>query len=81
MVIYAIGQAPDLSFLNESVGTMRGAVQTDPYTMETSLPGVFAGGDAVSGTGSLIEAITAGKTAAWSIARYLSGKGDGDETV
>jgi len=50
-------------------------VQADPYTMETSLPGLFAAGDAVSGTASLVEAITGGKTAAKSIARYISGKG------
>ena len=71
MVITAIGQAPDLSFLNGDVGVFRGAVQVDPYTMETDLPGVFAGGDASSGTASLIEAITDGKKAAGSIRRYL----------
>jgi len=71
MVITAIGQAPDLSFLGGGVGVLRGAVQVDPYTMETDLPGVYAGGDAASGTASLIEAITDGKRAADSIARYL----------
>jgi len=70
-VIYAIGQGPDLSFLSRSVATARGSIQTDPYTMETSLPGVFAAGDAVSGTASLIEAITGGKAAARSIKEYL----------
>jgi NADPH-dependent glutamate synthase beta subunit-like oxidoreductase len=72
-VITAIGQAPDLSFLSEGVGTFRGAVQVDPYTMETNLANVFAGGDAVMGTASLIEAIAAGKTAAASIMRYIEG--------
>ena len=71
MVITAIGQSPDLRFLSEGIGTYRGTVQVDPYTMETNLPGVFAGGDAVAGTASLIEAITAGKTAAQSIMRYI----------
>jgi len=72
VVITAIGQSPDLGFLGEGIGTLRGAVEVDPYTMETSLPGVFAGGDAIAGT-SLIEAIVTGKTAAESILRRLDG--------
>ena len=72
MVITAIGQAPDLRFLNEGVGKVRGAVLADPYTYETNLPNVFAGGDAAAGT-SLIEAILTGKTAAGSMLRYLGG--------
>ena len=73
-VISAIGQGPDLSFLSQDVKirTMRGAIQADPYTMETNIPNVFAAGDAVSGTASLIEAITGGKTAALSVLRYLA---------
>ena len=43
-------------------------------TLQTSLPGVFAGGDAVSGPKSVIEAVAAGKRAAESIERYLNGK-------
>ena len=70
-VVCAIGQAPDLSFLGEGVDTASGVIQADPYTMETNLPGVFAGGDAVSGTASLIEAVSAGKTAAQSIMLYM----------
>jgi heterodisulfide reductase subunit A len=50
---------------------MRGSIVADPYTMETNVPNLFAGGDAVSGTASLIEAITGGKTAAKSMLRYL----------
>ncbi len=65
MVIAAIGQSADLSFL-------KGAITVDPLTLETSLPGVFAGGDAVSGPASVIEAMAAGRTAAASIGRYLS---------
>ena len=71
MVITAIGQAPALGFLQQLVDTERGAVTVDPMTMAASLPGVFAGGDNVSGTASLIEAIVAGRTAAGSITRYL----------
>ena len=66
-VITAIGQAPDLGFLSKSVETERGTVVVDPYTQRTNLSGVFAGGDAALGAGSLIEAILAGRTAAKSI--------------
>jgi len=74
VVIPAIGQAPAVDFLRQMVDIARGAVTVDPLTMETSLPGVFAGGDTVSGTASLIEAILAGRTAAASIAGYLDRK-------
>jgi len=70
-VITAIGQVPDLDFIGRDIGIFKGAIQADPYTMETSLPGVFAGGDAASGTASLIEAVTDGLAAAGSILRYL----------
>ena len=73
-VVYAIGQGPDLHYLSKTVATARGSVQADPYTMETNLPGLFAAGDAVSGTASLIEAIIGGRAAADSIIRYLSGE-------
>jgi len=73
-VILAIGQAPDLSFLREKTDVLGGrAIAVDPMTMETSLPGVFAGGDAVSGPATVIEAVAAGKIAAASIDRYLRG--------
>ncbi|HID87716.1 MAG TPA: 4Fe-4S dicluster domain-containing protein, partial [Anaerolineae bacterium] len=40
----------------------------------TDVPGVFAGGDAVTGPATVIEAIAAGKRAAESIGRYLRGE-------
>jgi len=72
-VITAVGQSPGLGFLGSAVTTNRGVVTVDPLTMETNLPGVFAGGDTVFGTASLIEAIVAGRTAAGSIIRYIEG--------
>jgi len=72
MVIAAIGQSSDLSFLEREIEVLKGAVAVDPLTMQTNLPGVFAGGDAVSGPASVIEAMVAGRTAAVSIGRYLS---------
>ena len=73
-VILAIGQTPDLSFIEDEIEVDRGVIKVNPITMETSLPGVFAGGDVVSGSASVVEAIEAGKIAATSIDRYLTGK-------
>jgi thioredoxin reductase len=71
ILIPAIGQAPDLSFISKNVTTVRNSIQADPYTMETSLPGVFVAGDIVSESASLLEAISGGKIAAQSIIRFL----------
>ncbi len=67
-----VGQGPDLAYLGKSVEISRGVVAIDPYTFETSRPTVFAGGDAATGTASLVEALLAGKTAARSIADCLA---------
>ncbi|MDH5481945.1 MAG: FAD-dependent oxidoreductase [Candidatus Bathyarchaeota archaeon] len=71
-VILAIGEKPDISFLPKEVEvTRRNTIIADSVTLETKMPGVFAGGDAVTGPASVIEAIAAGKKAAISINRYL----------
>jgi len=73
-VILAIGETPDTSFLPKEVEvTKRNRIIVDTVTFETRMPGVFAGGDAVTGPASVIEAIAAGKKAAVSIDRYLRG--------
>jgi NADPH-dependent glutamate synthase beta subunit-like oxidoreductase len=77
MVILAIGQVPDLSFVPEGIKlTERNTIQVDPISMETSLTGVFAGGDVASGalSASVVEAIAAGKKASISIDRYIKGE-------
>ncbi|MEW6033681.1 MAG: FAD-dependent oxidoreductase [Chloroflexota bacterium] len=73
MVIPAIGQAADLGFLSGDgeVKASAGRLEADPDTLATSLEGVFAGGDVVTGPRTAIEAIAAGKRAAVSIDRYL----------
>jgi heterodisulfide reductase subunit A len=72
MVILAIGETPDLGFLPKQVELNDdGTVWVNPITMETTLQGVFAGGDAASGPASVIEAIRDGKRAAESIEDYL----------
>ena len=76
MVILAIGEIPDLEFLPKEIELSEdGTVWVNPITMETSLQGVFAGGDAVTGPASVIEAIRAGKHAAESIENYLKSLG------
>ena len=76
MVIPAIGQMPDLGFAGQSElqVTRWGTLSADPDTLATEVPGVFAGGDAVSGPATAIKAIAAGKQAAASIHRYLQGE-------
>jgi NADPH-dependent glutamate synthase beta subunit-like oxidoreductase len=49
-----------------------GTVHVDPKTGETSMKGVFAGGDVVTGPGWAIDAIAAGKKGAEAIGRYLA---------
>ena len=77
-VIFAIGQAPNLGVLAGADGlktTKRGMIAVDADTLETGILGVFAGGDAIAMTGSVIGAIACGKKAAMSIDRYLGGTG------
>jgi heterodisulfide reductase subunit A-like polyferredoxin len=76
-VIFSIGQAAGLSFIPEDsqVGTTSwGTIVADPETLACERPGVFAGGDAISGTAFVIEAVAHGHRAAASIHRYLSGE-------
>ncbi|MEW6685703.1 MAG: NAD(P)-binding protein [Candidatus Edwardsbacteria bacterium] len=74
-VITAVSQAPDLSLLlkdTEIETTKWPTVVVNPETLATSVPGVFAGGDAVSGSATVIEAVAEGQIAANSIDAYLS---------
>jgi len=76
MVIEAVGQRPTTSFIKgNGVKIGRGGIVTvDRRTLATGRKGVFAGGDAVAGPQTAIEAIAAGQRAASSIKRYLQGK-------
>ena len=74
-IILAIGCTSDLSFLPKDVAiTGRNTIAVDPVTLETSSPGIFAGGDVVSGPASVVNALVAGKRAACSIDRRLRGE-------
>jgi len=76
MIIEAIGQRPDTSFIKgDGIQTGRGGIiEADRRTLATARKGVFAGGDAAAGPQTVIEAIAAGQKAASSIRRYLQGK-------
>jgi NADPH-dependent glutamate synthase beta subunit-like oxidoreductase/ferredoxin len=73
-VIYAIGQAPDLSWITEEDGievTARGLVRVDRESLATSAAGVYGGGDVAFGPRLIIEAVADGQRAARSIGKYL----------
>lgn len=73
-LLLAVGQRPD----TETLVSLRLGIDSnfslrvDPHTGSTLSPAVFAGGDAVTGPGTVIEAIAAGKKAAVMIDRYVS---------
>lgn len=76
-VISAISQEPDVDFLKETgVDTKRAKVIADKRSCKTSADGVFAGGDAVTGPATVIEAIGAGIKAAQNIDKFLGGTGE-----
>jgi NADH-quinone oxidoreductase subunit F len=77
VIIPAISQGPDLSFLGDdhtfAINRWK-TFEVDEKTLATNIPGFFAGGDAVSGPAIVVEAIAAGHRAAVSIDCYLRGK-------
>ena len=74
-IIVAIGQAVDEELVSHiKVQNERGCFKADKVTGQTSVPGIFAGGDNASGPASVIDAVAAGKRVAESIERYLKGK-------
>ena len=76
-VIPALGQLADASCVpKEMMGNDKRVplIAADPFTLETRRQGIFAGGDVVTGPSSIIEAVGAGKKAAVSIDRYLTGQ-------
>ncbi len=71
-IIAAIGQRVDRNASKGFETLPDGTIRVDPETGETSMKGVFAGGDVVTGPGWAIDAIAAGKKGAASIHHYLS---------
>ena len=83
MAIEAIGQGPQKILLQnfpELKLNKWGYIEVDPETCATNIPGVYAGGDIVTGAATVIEAMGAGKRAAKAIHEYLSSKVIGHKT-
>jgi len=77
LLIPAIGQTLDPTKLFDGVRLKlneRGYITVDPNNGQSSEPWIFAGGDAVSGPSSVIEAVAAGEKAAVGIDMFLCGK-------
>jgi heterodisulfide reductase subunit A-like polyferredoxin len=71
IVIFSIGQRVESSCLNQVERLPGGRVAVDQASLATNVPGIFAGGDAVTGTAFIVNAIEAGHRAARSISAYL----------
>lgn len=80
-VIFAVGQR---SALGEEAGLELGranSIATKDGSLATGVDGIFAAGDAVYGTKSVIQAIASGRDAASEMDRYLGGDGDISEVL
>ena len=76
LIIAAVGEEPDLAFMaGDAAATIdKGYLKADPVTLATSVEGVFAGGDCVTGAATVIAAMAAGRKAAKSIEKYFKGE-------
>ncbi|MDE7311263.1 MAG: FAD-dependent oxidoreductase [Eubacterium sp.] len=83
-VIFAVGQRPTISSDPAVFGlelTHGNYIDTKDASGATSVPGVWAAGDVVTGTQSVIKAIAAAREAVRAIDQYLGGSGAIDETL
>ena len=77
VIVFAIGQAPKLGPIvagSDLLLTDRGLLPVDGTLLTTSVPGVFACGEVVTGPGSAIASVASGHEAATSIHRFLQGQ-------
>jgi formate dehydrogenase major subunit len=77
LLIPAVSQSPDISFLPEEIGleiSKWDRLKVNPETFETNVPGIFAGGDFVTGPRDVIRVIADGRKAALFIHSCLSGE-------
>jgi NADH-quinone oxidoreductase subunit F len=75
-VIISIGQAPDASFLSKDSQIERslwGSLEVNENTLATNIPGIFSGGDFITGPSTVIQAIASGRRAAIAINKYIQG--------
>jgi formate dehydrogenase beta subunit len=70
--LIAAEQEADWGFIQKTgLEAAGGRLRVNPWTLATSRPGVFAGGDLVHGASTVVEAVAAGNRAARAISRYL----------
>ncbi|MGE4481778.1 NAD(P)-dependent oxidoreductase [Acidocella sp.] len=77
MVLKAVGQSLEVSDRDALPKVENGRFLVRDETLETSLPGVFAGGDCIAGQDLTVQAVADGKRAAIGINAYLEGKANG----
>ncbi|MCL4478729.1 MAG: FAD-dependent oxidoreductase [Deltaproteobacteria bacterium] len=71
-IIYAIGQRPETGFVKSVLKLEKnGMITFDRSSSATDVKGLFAAGDFGTGASTVIESISSGRIAAWSIDRYL----------
>ncbi len=80
-LIFAIGQSPEIPEDFDLDTTSRGLIEVDEYSLETNLDGVYAAGDAVFGTTSVIKAIASARKTASAVDKFLGGSGNIDEVL
>jgi glutamate synthase (NADPH) small chain len=77
LAVVAIGTGPNPIIFNSTPNLKRnkwGYIEADPETNETSIPNVYAGGDIITGSATVIQAMGAGRIAANAIHKKLSKK-------
>jgi NADH-quinone oxidoreductase subunit F len=74
-MVVAIGEQPDASFLGKHIEiSKQNRIVVDTETLATNREGIFAGGDAVTGSNTVVDAIATGKLACESIDKFLKGE-------
>jgi formate dehydrogenase major subunit len=76
-VLLAIGQGPDLRWLEhgaDGLRSNRGRLAADAVTFGTGRPGVFATGDVRTGAATVVEAISEGRRASYAVDAWLAGQ-------
>jgi NADPH-dependent glutamate synthase beta subunit-like oxidoreductase len=69
-LVIAIGQQIKADIVQRFERTKQGYIKVDA-TFQTSIPGVFAGGDAIAGEGTIVQSVAHGKQAALEIQTFL----------
>jgi NADH-quinone oxidoreductase subunit F len=75
-VIVSVGQAPDADFLSKDSQIERslwGSLEVSINTLATNIPGIFSGGDFITGPSTVIQAIASGRRAAIAMNKYFQG--------